>query len=328
MMKALFHEQRQWNALQAVPLQSQIRPHTNDRSPDRRLKVGYVSPYLFAHAEAFFTTPLLEHHDHAQFEIHCYASVYKPDDITARSRVAADVWHECLAVPDDELAAQIRADQIDILVDLSMHMSHNRLRMFAMKPAPVQIAWLAYPGGTGLDAMDYRITDPFLDPSENSTDYYQEQSITLDDCWACYDPLSTEPRAAPRGNRPIRFGSLNNPCKMNGPLLDLWGNVLLAVPDSTLLVQAISKEHQNRIRGVFESAGIAGDRIEFAGRLLRRNICGFTTKSISASIRCRTTASPPPAMRCGWECPWLRFAAKPRPAARVREFSTLLACRI
>jgi protein O-GlcNAc transferase len=266
---ALYAEQRQWNQIHALPLQSRIRPHKNDRSPHRRLKVGYVSPYFFSHAETFFTLPLLECHDHTQFEIHCYASLFHTDEFTQRTRAAADRWHDVLPLSDEDLAEKIRADEIDILIDLSMHMSQNRLRVFAQKPAPVQIAWLAYPGGTGLDAMDHRITDPFLDPPDKPTDHYREQSIRLKDCWCCYDPLGNVPMAAARNGNSIRFGSLNNSCKISEPLLKLWARVLVAVPDSSILMQALSQDHQARIRAIFQSVGFSPSRIDFTGRIPR-----------------------------------------------------------
>ena len=274
----LYREQRLWNDLYAKPLQSQIKPHENDRSETRRLKVGYVSPNFFSHAESFFTLPLFEHHDRTQFEIHCYAAVLNPDAITQRTRACVDLWHDCLPYRDDELAEKIRADGIDILIDLSMHMGKNRLPTFALKPAPIQITWLAYPGGTGLDVMDYRITDPFLDPPERPLDHYHERSIRLKDCWCCYDPLSDAPPAAPRGNQPIRFGSLNNPCKINDALVRLWANVLAAIPGSTMLIQATSHEHRTRIHATFQSAGVTPGRVEFVGRIPRPDYLRLTDR--------------------------------------------------
>jgi predicted O-linked N-acetylglucosamine transferase (SPINDLY family) len=265
----LLGEQRLWNDVHAAPLRSEWKPHVNDRSGARRLKIGYVSPTFFSHAESFFTVPLIEHHDRAQFEVHCYAVVLNSDSVTQRVRTSVDHWHDCRPYRDDRLAEKVRADQIDILVDLSMHMGKHHLLMFARKPAPVQFTWLAYPGGTGLDAMDFRITDPYLDPPDLPLNGYTEQSIRLDDLWCCYDPLSDASPAAPRENAPIRFGSLNNPCKINDPLVQLWAKLLATIPESTILVQITSEEHRNRVRSIFQSAGVAPNRIKFAGRVPR-----------------------------------------------------------
>jgi protein O-GlcNAc transferase len=264
--QSLFREQRRWNELHALPLQPCVRPHGNDRALDRRLKVGYVSAEFYSQAESFFIVPLLERHDHKHYEIHCYSSVLRPDHLTAHLNATADVWHDVREMSDADLAGKIRDDRIDVLVDLAMHMSHNRMLAFARKPAPVQIAWLAYPGGTGLDAMDYRITDAFMDPPELPAGHYREQSVRLGDCWCCYSPLCEAPAAPKRGGGPIRFGSINNPCKNNSPLLKLWARVMNAVPDSRLIIQTLSREHQNTIVAIFESAGIAAHRIEFVQR--------------------------------------------------------------
>lgn len=266
---ALFNAQRGWNEKHARPLAQFILPHDNDPDPERRLRIGYVSPYFHFQAESFFVVPLLEAHDHQNFEIHCYASVIRPDHITERIRKSADGWHDVLACNDADLAEQIRRDKIDVLIDLAMHMAQNRLTMFARKPAPVQAAWLAYPGGTGLDAMDYRITDAYMDPEDHATPFYAEESIRLPDCWCCYDPLSDIPPAAPRAEGPICFGSINNPCKVNDQLLRLWSQVLHSTADSRLLLQTISTIQEDQIRGFLAGLGISTDRLEFVPRYPR-----------------------------------------------------------
>ncbi len=267
--QTLFEEQRRWNHLYAEPVKHLIRPHENDRTPDRKLRVGYVSPNFHSHSESFFVVPLLESHDHTRYEIHCYADVIRPDAITDRLRRCADSWHDSLGLTDAELAEQIRHDQIDVLIDLTMHMARNRALVFAQKPAPVQGAWLAYPGGTGLDTMDFRITDPWIDPPGENDSYYREQSIRLPKSWCCYDPLTEISPAPARTPGPIRFGSLNNPCKLNEPLLQLWARAMQAVPDSQLLVQVIGENHRQRILTLFQSLNIASNRLEFVGRCAR-----------------------------------------------------------
>src|SRR5439155_15796359 len=141
-----------------------IQPHANARSPDRRLRIGYVSPDFCDHCQALFTTPVLSSHDHEQFEIFCYADVPRPDGVTERLRSYSDAWRNITGLPPNEIASIIREDQIDILVDLTMHMKRGHLLVFAHKPAPIQVCWLAYPGTTGLSTIDYRLTDPYLDP--------------------------------------------------------------------------------------------------------------------------------------------------------------------
>ncbi len=236
----------------------------------RRLRIGYVSPDFYTQAECYFVLPLLRAHDREKFEIHCYSSVSKPDEITREFKACAGGWHEVLQESDEALAERIRRDEIDILIDLTMHMRGFRLPVFAQKPAPVQATWLAYPGGTGSAAMDYRLTDEFLDPP-GVDGFYSEKSIRLPGCWCCYDPLEEEIPASGSARDFARFASLNNPIKHNDATLVLWRKVLKEVPDSRLMLLMISERQRQRTRQLFAEAGIAPERLEFAGRQGRWN---------------------------------------------------------
>ena len=266
---AIAQELSCWNRQHAEPLKQFIKPHANDRNPDRRLRIGYVSPDFFRQSEAYFVVPLMEAHDHAHFEIHCYTSVLRPDEITQRLGRCADVWHDVRSLCDPDLAEQIRRDGIDILVDLTMHMAGNRLLVFARKPAPLQFTWLAYPGSTGLRSIDYRLTDAYLDPPGLFDDCYSETSIRLAECWCCYDPLIQLECRSTRRAGPVCFGSLNNPCKLNPATLQLWARIMKAVADSRLLLLVESPEQRARISRLFEQAGIAPHRVQFTPRLPR-----------------------------------------------------------
>ena len=156
-----------------------------------RLRIGYVSPDFRSHAESFFTVPLLENHDHERFEIFAYSDVIEPDHITTRLRACTDQWIETATLTDQQLAQRIRDDRIDVLVDLTLHMAKNRLRMFALKPAPVLVCWLAYQGTTGLPQMDFRLSDPHMDPPSMFDEFYSERTIRLPETFWCYDPLTT-----------------------------------------------------------------------------------------------------------------------------------------
>ncbi len=218
-------------------------PHANDPTPGRRLRIGYVSPDFRSHCQALFTAPLFSHHDRAAFEIVCYASVPKPDALTQYLKRLVDGWREVHTLDDNALAQQIRGDRIDILVDLTMHMAGGRRLLFARRPAPVQVAWLAYPGTTGSAAMDYRLTDPWLDPiGEPGCDaLYSERSLRLPDAFWCYDAqvAGLEVNALPAtGGAPFTFGCLNNPAKIGDRALRLWSRVLAAVPHACLLLPA------------------------------------------------------------------------------------------
>jgi protein O-GlcNAc transferase len=266
---AIFAELSEWDRRHAEPLRASGRGHRNDRSPNRRLKIGYISCEFWAQAEAHFVLPLLESHDREGFEIHAYSSGERIDQITHRHRQAVDVWNDVAGLSDSELAERIRGDEIDILVDLNMHMRNNRLLTLARQPAPIQVTWLAYPGGTGLRTIDYRFTDHFMDPPDQAAGIYCEESVQLGDCWCCYDPLVDLPAPAARIPGPIRFGSLNNPCKLNASFLSLWAEVLRGVPDSRLLLLSNSDRQQRRIRELFERHGVDPARLEFVGHMPR-----------------------------------------------------------
>ncbi len=263
---ALCQEHRRWNQQHAAPLAKFIQPHGNDRSPHRRLRIGYVSPDFREHCQALFTVPLLSAHDHGQFEIVCYADVVRPDGITERLRSCADGWRNIVGLGHERVAELIRQDGIDILVDLTMHMAGNRLLVFACKPAPVQACWLAYPGTTGVSTIDYRISDPYLDPPGLYEHCYTEQSIRLPDSFWCYDPLADEPAvnslpAAEKGH--VSFACLNNFCKVNPPVLKLWAEVLKAVKRSRLTLLAGAGSHRRQTLDLLAEEGVDRDRVTF-----------------------------------------------------------------
>jgi protein O-GlcNAc transferase len=164
--RAILAESRRWDQLHAEPLRSQIRPLRNDPSPERCLRIGFVSPDLRMHSVAFFLLPLLEAHDRGNFHVTCYATNARADGVTERLRACSDDWRVLVGLSDDAAAQRIRDDRIDILVDLSNHTAGNRLPIFARNPAPVQVTYLGLTGTTGLSSIDYRLTDALVDPPE------------------------------------------------------------------------------------------------------------------------------------------------------------------
>jgi protein O-GlcNAc transferase len=261
----LLKEHRRWNQLYAQPLAKFLQPHDNDKAPERRLRIGYLSPELRAHPVGRFLLPLLQNHDQANFEIFCYSAVQVPDQVTDHCRAHADVWRDCQAASDEQIAGMIRQDRIDILVDLTMHMAGRRLLVFARKPAPIQVCYLAYCGTTGLDTMDYRFTDPYLDPPAHER-FYTEKSIHLPETYWCYHPLVKTPEVATppalvAGQ--VTFGCLNNFCKVTSPTLESWALLLSQVPNSRLILFAGAGRHRERVRGVFANHDVAAERIQF-----------------------------------------------------------------
>jgi predicted O-linked N-acetylglucosamine transferase (SPINDLY family) len=270
---AILREARDWHHRHAEPLAPSHRPHENDPAPDRRLRVGYVSPDFREHPAAFFLAPLLANHDRSQVEIYCYAGVTRPDGVTDRLRACAAAWRSTVGLADDSLADLIRSDRIDVLVDVTLHMAGGRLLVFARRPAPVQVTWLGYPGTTGLSAIDYRLTDPHLDAPGETDAHYAEQSVRLPETFWVYDPLTGEepgvnPLPALDGG-PFTFGSLNNFCKVNAASLALWAAVLGAVPGSRFLLLAPAGQARDWVRTQLERNGVGGERVVFVDRLPR-----------------------------------------------------------
>ena len=261
-------EAAQWNQQHAAALPPAAPVFANDRDPHRLLRVGYVSPDFRAHAESRFLLPLLEHHDAAQFEIHCYSSVRKEDDFTARLRTLAHAWHDVRELSDAALAERIGADRIDILIDLTMHMENHRLLAFARRPAPVQISWLAYPGATGLPTMDYHLTDRFLHPPADAPPA-AERPLRLPDSWFCYQPPADLPEVSPLpalATGIITFASLNTFRKVSPEVLALWARLLKAVEDSgrkaALVMITPQGSHRPGVLEIFRQRGIDPARIE------------------------------------------------------------------
>ena len=264
--KSLYEEHRRWNELHANPLAGIWRPHANERSPERALRIGYLSPDFREHPVGRFLLPLLASHDPARYPIFCYASQVHDDAFTQRLRVHAEGWRNVFGLDDDQLAEQIRADGIDILVDLTMHMAGNRLLVFARKPAPVQVAYLAYCSTTGLDAMDYRLTSRDLDPPDFNDAWYRERSVRLPETYWCYEPGLATPAvgdlpALRRGA--ITFGCLNNFCKVTETTLETWSRLMGIVDGSRLLLHCPVGSARERVRRYFVMGGITSERLVF-----------------------------------------------------------------
>jgi len=266
---ALLAECRNWGRRHGDPLRNEIAPHPNDRAPGRRLRIGYVSPDFRVHPVGRFMIPLFAVHDPTQFEVFAYAQVARDDEVTNRLRSLCPHWRHTVGLSDAQLAEQIREDRIDILVDLAAHSGCSRLPVFALKPAPVQATYLAYASTTGLEAIDYRITDAYLDPPGESDEFYSEKSVRIESYW-CYQPcvenlLETDPPSAATGQ--ITFGCLNNFCKVSPAAMRAWCQILQTVPRSRLLLHAYPGSHRERARQFLVEAAIDPDRLVFAEKL-------------------------------------------------------------
>jgi len=266
--KAIADELRRWNQRHAEPLAKFIPPHTNDRSPDRRLRIGYVSPDFTKHVVGRNLLPLLREHDRRHFEITCYAQVPRPDAMTSEFRKTADRWRSIVGLSDEEVAQQIRDDGIDILVDLTLHTANNRLLVFARKPAPVQVTYLAYCGTSGMGTMDYRFSDPYMDPDGTDFSLYSEKTIRLPKTYWCYrpPPATTLAPAPALAKSLVTFGCLNNFAKVSSAALDLWAKILAAIPNSRIIIHAPAGAHVNQVAQHMESAGVPASRLSLVGK--------------------------------------------------------------
>ena len=239
------------------------------RNTGSPLVLGYVSADFKRHSAASCFGPVLFNHDHSAFRVICYSGTTVEDDWTQRFRDSADLWRPSAGLSDEELANLIRADRVDILVDLSGHSEGNRLPVFALKPAPIQITAWGHCGGTGLAAMDIQFTDPVLIPPE-VRGLFAETSVDLPCCITFAAPEYAPPVAEPPSlaNGFVTFGSLSRFMKAAPEVLDLWARILLAVPQSRLLLKDALLDDprlQAEVRDRFQRQGIAPERILLRG---------------------------------------------------------------
>ncbi len=267
---SIVEEARRWDRLHGQPLKA-VAPPTRSRSPaDRRLRIGYVSSNFRRHVVGQNLLPLLRCHDHERFEIFCYSDTWAPDALTEEIRSASDGWRDITGLSDEEAAERIRADEVDILLDLTMHMARNRLLVFARKPAPIQVAYLAFCSTTGLGAMDYRLSDPYLDPAGADLSVYTEKTVRLPRTYWCYEPLAGDiarpVKAPPPHPGRVTFGCLNDLAKVSKPALDLWGEILAAAPGADLVLYAPEGSTRSRIVEHLAHDGVDRSRVRFYGK--------------------------------------------------------------
>lgn len=258
---------RRYDGLVARP----ARPHENDRDPDRVLRVGYVSGDVRQHSAAFGFGPVLLKHDPSVVEAVVYSVTPEPDWLTEAIRAGVPLWRECISDTDDELEARIRADRIDILVDLSGHSAGNRLPVFARKPAPVQVSAWGYPTGTGLPAVDYLFSDDVLIAPDEER-HYAETIVRLPRVMPFWPPdpsVVGEVGPLPAlANGHLTFGVFQRLGKLHPGCLALWARVLEAVPDARLVVKAPGLEQEDvreQLAGRLDADGIERERVDLLG---------------------------------------------------------------
>jgi len=258
-------EHRKWAARHAPELPAVRFSNTADAT--RTLRVGYCSPDLRDHSVSFFLEPLLASHTAGNVELVAYAEVRKDDAVTERMKQKFSLWRNTVGFSDSQFVEMVRNDKIDILIDLAGHTLNNRLTAMAHKAAPIQISYLGYPNTTGMSAIDYRITDPIADPAEHAA-LNVEELVHLPGGFLCYAPSADAPGvgalpASVKGH--ITFGSFNAIHKINDSAIELWCEILRAIPTAKLLLKCFQfneQETRERYYGLFDKNQIARERVQ------------------------------------------------------------------
>jgi len=262
-------EHKRWGKIHTPAGRARIS-HNNVPDPDRRLRIGYISPDFHNGSVAYFFESLLDGHDNEAVEVYGYGSVKSPDQITKRLKQKFDFYRDICGVGNEMVARMIEQDRIDVLVDLAGHTNSNRLPVLTYKPAPIQVSYLGYPNTTGTKAVDYRFTDSLADLSE-SQKFYTEELIFLPEGFLCYRPPDFAPPVAPlpavrKGY--VTFGSFNNNCKLSPIIMELWAKILKDNGNFRFLLKfqgGDGLELKNHYFRDFERLGIARERVGIYG---------------------------------------------------------------
>ena len=257
----LFEAHREAGA--AMEARTPARP-LPERPPHARIRVGYLSPDFRMHSVALFIEPVLTAHDRTRFEVFCYYSSPSEDAITRQLKSLVEHWVDVADLDDEAAAARIRADEIDILVDLAGHTRQSRLPLLARRCARLQMTWLGYLHSTGFSAVDYRICDAHTDPPGLTERLHTERLLRMPHSQWCYRPLHQSAPAAAQETKEGRvvFGSFNQFFKVSGTSLALWQEILREVPDAVLRIVGVPPGRTtDALSRRFAEAGIAPERV-------------------------------------------------------------------
>lgn len=244
--------------------------HANFADPARRLRIGYVSADLRGHVTGRCIAPILAHHDRKNFKIFCYFDGRLADDFTRSMQAAGGTWRDMSNLDDSQLCKLVKADCIDILVDMSGHTPGNRLLAFARKPAPVQVSYLDYSATTGLKSMDYRLTAEGCDAEGEADAFYSETLFRLPKSFWLYNPpetpnISTTPD---KTSGRLLLSCLNSLYRVSDAAILIWADILQRLPAARLaLVSVPDGKARTRILRRFKELGIKASRIEMFGIL-------------------------------------------------------------
>jgi predicted O-linked N-acetylglucosamine transferase (SPINDLY family) len=264
-MEELYNESILWPRFCTKDIQCTTN-HPNLPIPDRPIKIGLVSADFKIHPVGYYLLSYMHNHDSEKYPVVCYSNSELVDIFTERFKTYADEWRDVTKLTDNELFSLIISDGVDILVDLSGHTEGNRLRLFAMKPAPVQATWIGFFFTTGLSEIDYILMDDVsVLPGEER--YFSEKVYRLPQTRFCYEPPALAPDVTPlpfTRNNYITFGSFNNLAKVTHQVIQLWARVLSEIPNSRLLLKTASlgsERVREEVATTFESFGISRERL-------------------------------------------------------------------
>lgn len=247
-----------------------FRNYNGAIDPARRLRLGYVSPDYNWHPVGLFILPIIQGHRRTDFDVYCYYTSDKWDEVTIAVQQVTDHWVDVSKLTDEQLATKIHNDDVDILIDLTGHTSISRLAVFAQKPAPVQVTWMGYLNTTGLTTIDYRICDSRTDPPGISDALHTESLVRLTNSQWCYRPEITEDIILPspfEKNGYITFGSFNHTLKISEKICSLWAEILLQLPNSRLLCVGItSARKMGELYSQLTLSGVDAERIKVVAR--------------------------------------------------------------
>lgn len=260
---------REFNRRHGAPRRRFHKPFPNVRDPERRLRIGYVTADFRMNSAAFAFEPIFREMDRQTYEMYCYSGVVIEDEMTARCRALATAWRSTVGMDEAALADLIRADRVDILVDMSGHSSGNRLTVFARRPAPVQLSAWTHPHGIGLETMDYVFSDPVIIPA-SERGLFREQVWDLPLAIPFRSPHEAPPVTPPPSIRSGRttFGCLNRLTKVTAPVVALWARLLRVCPDADLLIKDRALNdlaERRRITESFAQHGTPAERLRFMG---------------------------------------------------------------
>ena len=270
---SVFQEHLSWDIQHGSGITHPLPSRRIRRNAHEKIHIGYLSPDFKQHSVAKFIEPILKTHDSSRFNVTCYSDTPYPDHVTQRLKGLGREWRDVSGISNNRLFEQIQSDQIHILVDLAGHTAKNRMLLFAQKPAPIQVTYLGYPNTTGLQAMDYRITDAMADPPGLTDRWHTEKLIRVPGSFLCYQAPADapEPSDLPAINtNGITFASFNNRVKITRSVIHTWSSILDSVPDARLILKSKTLEDSQACQQIisqFAACHVGPERLELHGFL-------------------------------------------------------------